>query len=228
MSQHPIDELFARGLRNAEETPPPQVWEGIAQERSWAHLTLLHLRRKWGWLALLLLVGGTATYVGSRPSGAEMAGETPGPAAGPWVTASLVTPEPPAEGPAPVHFTTEAGYRPAPASARPAPVAAAVPVAFAGTEAAPATSPAVIAPKHGTDADVSDGHRQREPAAEGMEQHRSGVATSLHAGPEPGTGRAPIPSSGPVARAGSSVLTAVPRLPQVTTGMLHLLPPDVQ
>ena len=31
--RHPIDDLFARGLRDAEATPPPAVWEGIVRER---------------------------------------------------------------------------------------------------------------------------------------------------------------------------------------------------
>lgn len=62
--KHPIDELFSRGLGDAEAAPPTAVWEGIVRERNWAHLTLLRLRRQWGWLALVLLLGGTATYVG--------------------------------------------------------------------------------------------------------------------------------------------------------------------
>lgn len=227
MSPHPIDELFARGLRNAEENPPPQLWEDIAQERNWAHMTLLHLRRKWGWLALLLLVGGTATYLGGRPSGAEMAGETPGPAAGPVVTAGLVAPGTPAEGSAPVHFTSEAEYRPGPASALPTPMAAALPAELTSAEAAPAASPDVIAHQHGSNADATGAKGQRERAGKEVEQHRSGMATSLLTGPEPATGPASVPSS-PVARAGSRVPTTVQGLSQVTTGMLHLLPPDVQ
>ena len=43
--EHPIDDLFARGLRDAESTPPAAVWEGIDRERNWAHITLLKLRR---------------------------------------------------------------------------------------------------------------------------------------------------------------------------------------
>jgi hypothetical protein len=62
--KHPIDELFARGLRDAGAEPPPQVWEGIVRERDWAHLVLLRLRRRWGWLALVLLLGGIGAYGG--------------------------------------------------------------------------------------------------------------------------------------------------------------------
>ena len=71
--QHPIDELFARSLRDAEAAPSAAVWEGIVQERGWAHMTLLQLRRRWGWLALVLLLGGGATYIGLQSSGAELA-----------------------------------------------------------------------------------------------------------------------------------------------------------
>lgn len=73
--QHPIDELFARALRDAEAAPPAGGWEGIVRERNWAHLTLLRLRRRWGWLALALLLGGTATITGLNGGGdARMAG----------------------------------------------------------------------------------------------------------------------------------------------------------
>lgn len=226
MSQHPIDELLARGLRNAEETPPPQVWEGIARERNWAYLTLLHLRRKWGWLALLLLVGGTAIQLGTRPRGAEMAAEPPAPSAGPVTTASLAPPETQAEGWAPVRFTSEADHRPAPVSASATPVATAPPAEWATAEGAPVASPAMIAQKQGSVQDAKGGEAQTEAAAEGVGQHRSGQATTLLTGPEPGTDRASIPSS-PVARAGSSQLTTVAGLPHTSTGMLLLLPPDI-
>ena len=72
--QHPLDDLFARTLRDAEAAPSDAVWEGIVQERGWAHLTLLRLRRRWVWLALLLLLGGTAGYVGITSSGEKHAG----------------------------------------------------------------------------------------------------------------------------------------------------------
>ena len=71
--QHPIDELFARGLRDAEAAPSAAVWEGIVQKRGWAHLTLVQLRRRWGWLALMLFLGGSATYIALQSSGAELA-----------------------------------------------------------------------------------------------------------------------------------------------------------
>lgn len=66
--QHPLDDLFARVLRDAEATPSDAVWKGIVQERGRAHRTLLQLRRRWGWLALLLLLGGTAGYLSITPS----------------------------------------------------------------------------------------------------------------------------------------------------------------
>ncbi|MFZ1658758.1 MAG: hypothetical protein WAT61_08070, partial [Flavobacteriales bacterium] len=62
--RQPIDDLFARALRDAEATPPPRVWEGVARERGWAHVTLVRLQRRWGLLALLLLLGGASAYWG--------------------------------------------------------------------------------------------------------------------------------------------------------------------
>lgn len=57
--QHPVDDLFARNLRDAEVPPPPEVWQGIAQARygrrgGWF--------RHWPWLVLLVVSGGLATY----------------------------------------------------------------------------------------------------------------------------------------------------------------------
>lgn len=60
--REPIDEKFARVLQDAEATPPPRVWENIARERGWAHVTMLRLQRRWGLLALLLLLGGAGAY----------------------------------------------------------------------------------------------------------------------------------------------------------------------
>lgn len=70
--RHPIDDLFARGLRDAEATPPASVWEGIARRRGRGHVTWLRLRQRWrmGVLALLLL-GGAAAYWTSGPTTAE-------------------------------------------------------------------------------------------------------------------------------------------------------------
>lgn len=67
--QHPLDDLFSRALRDAEATPSNAVWEGIVQERGWAHMTLLQLRRRWGWMALLLLLGGSLGYLGIHHAG---------------------------------------------------------------------------------------------------------------------------------------------------------------
>lgn len=56
---HPIDELFAHALGHAESAPPARVWRGIARRRGHGHPGAL---RRWGWLSLLLLVGGTAGW----------------------------------------------------------------------------------------------------------------------------------------------------------------------
>lgn len=69
--RRPIDELFARALRNAEATPPDRVWEGVVRDRGWAHLTLLRLQRRWGMLAVLLLLGGASAYWGMGGMNAE-------------------------------------------------------------------------------------------------------------------------------------------------------------
>lgn len=93
--EHPIDDLFARGLRDAEFTPPPAVWEGIVRERNWAHVTLLKLRRRWGYTLLgVLLLGGGAVYfaaqegsAGTSPGATVLASKEPIPA----VQTELVT-----------------------------------------------------------------------------------------------------------------------------------------
>jgi hypothetical protein len=75
-AKHPIDELFARGLSDAEATPPPAVWEGIVRQRGWGHRTLLQLQRRWGLLAgLLLLVGGSVAgwHYSTSPTPAQIA-----------------------------------------------------------------------------------------------------------------------------------------------------------
>lgn len=71
--QHSLDDLFARALRHAEAVPSEAVWEGILQERDWAHLTLLRIRRRWGWLSLILLLCGTAGYLGITYTGEKRA-----------------------------------------------------------------------------------------------------------------------------------------------------------
>jgi hypothetical protein len=61
--KHPIDELFARVLRDAEAAPPPAVWEGIVRKRGGASGLFRRSLRKWGLGALLLLlIGGAAGY----------------------------------------------------------------------------------------------------------------------------------------------------------------------
>lgn len=109
--EHPIDDLFARALREAEAAPPPRVWEGVVRERDRTHLLLLHLRRRWGWLFLALLTTGgvyvlytdatgTAKVVQSPAVSAQAAGgaaatssDAPGTAAvgtGPAVSAPAI------------------------------------------------------------------------------------------------------------------------------------------
>jgi hypothetical protein len=67
--KHPIDDLFARGLRDAEATPPPAVWEGIVRERAKARPSpaekpvLSKDRGRWGLAALLMLLLGAAGYL---------------------------------------------------------------------------------------------------------------------------------------------------------------------
>ncbi len=55
--QHPIDELFARMLRDGEAEPPPKAWEGIVKGR------MARRMRRWGWLPMLLLLGGATGLV---------------------------------------------------------------------------------------------------------------------------------------------------------------------
>jgi hypothetical protein len=54
----PIDDIFARALRDAEAEPPPRGLDGILRERAKRRAGWL---RRWGWLPLLLLLfsGGT-------------------------------------------------------------------------------------------------------------------------------------------------------------------------
>ncbi len=76
--EHPIDDLFARGLRDASSTPPPAVWERIVLERNWAHVTLLTLRRRWGYMLLgLLLLGGGGLYFATQNGTPAPAGTAP-------------------------------------------------------------------------------------------------------------------------------------------------------
>lgn len=75
--RHPVDDLFARALRNAEARPPQAVWNGILEQRGARRRFLLLLRRRGGLLGLILLCGGIGTY-GVLSLGAE-GGETSGP-----------------------------------------------------------------------------------------------------------------------------------------------------
>ncbi len=71
--KHPIDDLFARSLRDAEATPPPAVWEGIVRERGMARpapadgTAKTRSRGRWGLAALLLLLMGAAGYWAVSP-----------------------------------------------------------------------------------------------------------------------------------------------------------------
>lgn len=60
--KHPIDELFAQALRDAEAQPPPAVWEGILRERGQRKGTSARYRRWWVYAAALLLLLGGAGY----------------------------------------------------------------------------------------------------------------------------------------------------------------------
>lgn len=96
--RHPIDDLFARGLRDAEATPPASVWEGIAHRRGRGYVTWLRLRQRWrmGVLALLLL-GGAAAYWTSDPSEpSRTATVPPGPGQGTLAEAPAAHPQTPA------------------------------------------------------------------------------------------------------------------------------------
>lgn len=58
--RHPVDDLFARALRDAETDPPDRVWAGITRRRARGG----GLRLRWWWPVVLLLLGG-ATYLAS-------------------------------------------------------------------------------------------------------------------------------------------------------------------
>lgn len=60
--RHPVDDLFARTLRDAEAEPPVAVWDGIMQKRGSRRRVLLLLRRRWGALALIFISCGLVTY----------------------------------------------------------------------------------------------------------------------------------------------------------------------
>lgn len=77
--RHPVDDLFARALRDAEAEPPAGAWAGIARARSGGMLG--RLRRYGGWLALLLLLGGGASMavLHSGPAAVAQQGSTPTP-----------------------------------------------------------------------------------------------------------------------------------------------------
>ena len=53
--KHPIDDLFRRGLADAEVAPPASVWEGIVARQSWSERMLGSIRKYW-WVPLLFLM----------------------------------------------------------------------------------------------------------------------------------------------------------------------------
>lgn len=69
--KHPIDDLFARVLRDAEVPPPPQVWQAIARNKGRGRNGRLRIG---GWLSLVLLAGGSAVWLLADLHGGEMAG----------------------------------------------------------------------------------------------------------------------------------------------------------
>ena len=75
--RHPIDDLFAHGLRDAEATPPSAVWEGVVRKRTFGYRALERLRKYWGLSALLFLfMSGAGGYWAMRDTNMD------GPAAG--------------------------------------------------------------------------------------------------------------------------------------------------
>lgn len=75
--KHPIDDLFARSLHDAEAMPPAAVWEGIARDRDRARAArTAQAWRTRGLAAGLLLLLGGATYWLLAPFGGNDA--TPG------------------------------------------------------------------------------------------------------------------------------------------------------
>jgi len=60
--RQPVDDLFARVLRDAEAEPPQVVWDGIMEERGALRRGWLLLKRRWGLLVLILLFSGIGTY----------------------------------------------------------------------------------------------------------------------------------------------------------------------
>ncbi len=74
--QHPVDDLFARALREAEVTPPPEVWQAIASQQGSGGN---RLAQRWGWLPLVLLLGGAGSVLLTVHSKPDQAGRTNAP-----------------------------------------------------------------------------------------------------------------------------------------------------
>lgn len=77
-AKHPIDELFAQSLRDAEATPPSVAWQGIVLERHRRRRATMRQRRRTAFLLLVLLIGSVAgSLLVHKRHSAEVAGAEP-------------------------------------------------------------------------------------------------------------------------------------------------------
>ncbi|MFT3884471.1 MAG: hypothetical protein QM724_03290 [Flavobacteriales bacterium] len=165
--KHSLDDLFARGLRDAEAAPPGAVWEGVVRRRGRAHRILQRLRRNWGYgLTALLLIGAGTAFWTSYTSGPGHTAEAV-PSSGtaiPGRERASTTEEPRAvpEGPTEASGTTSPGGVPVPP-----PNAAATP----GT-------PAPILPEQAPAPGITRSSAQRTDARTPEHAERSASSTS--------------------------------------------------